>query len=66
MSVGYGEVLSMWAHDYRCFATHDAKAIYIVTGDNEARPTCGDHLSRAVRDVSASTGSLMVTVWVRP
>lgn len=63
------EVFSEWAKAPKCFAAHGARALYIVDGEGADPVTaCGDHVSRAIREVPrlADPPLLKVTVWVRP
>lgn len=66
----YEDALGVFRRGEPCFSTsHKTRATkpqYIVNGDVEYRPACGDHLARAVAEVSQLSGLHMVHVWIRP
>lgn len=68
-TINRDEIYALWASGAKCYARHEARALYIVDGEGVAPvPACGDHVSRALREVPklASPPLLKVTVWVRP
>ena len=61
-----GQVLAIWASGTTCYAAHKARATYIVHGDDETLAACGDHVSRAIREICQQHKLSNVTVWCKP
>lgn len=62
----YDQILAIWSSNTICYATHNAKARFVVTGNDVVLPACGDHVSRAILEVCQEQKLANVTVWCKP
>ena len=65
--MSYGDhVLNIWASNAKCYASHNKVASFVVSGGGELIPSCGNHISPAIREICQKYELTNVTVWCKP